>query len=722
MDLKSEATDTVLEQERILNIRSYSQHGMDKEHCTSSPFKTTQIKTTHAGSNCEESFHALDNNQGQYTDDLQVSLPGFNYQEPRSNRHHGSDEAVPESTSDRNRKLLLGPSNQLQVPSQHDHSHSIMAESPDDQQKFMNVIFHGQRGRIEDQRCSLDPNNEMFFSLLADTQSDRLDDQRVFLPSLPGLENVNATSVAGGDSSHLCYMVSKVQDTRLEDQRCALPQIPTLETQCSTQKDKAASGLVPPSSASFSPIPYTEESKTEDTAYQKEVLTADEDVDFSTHCQHEQLDQQRCVLHVSPQSTPKHRPSQTTTPKGIQNGGTTSASTAAEMDASYLCYMVSKVQGSRIDEQRCSAPHIFQSLGTPSAQCKDRSNKLPWRSASLNRVKTDRHWQVAPAEQELFLKMISHAQRGRMEEQRCFLQPSRSTPATPTHNGSTVLPGAEADAFFKMIASSQARRLDDQRVSLPNLPGISGDSEAKEHDRNINAEIPASSPHISVAEDAPTTPQDCSRPTSQPQMAYAESASPRVLPKSASFTPETEHQKKLHSLVQVTVNVSMSFIPQQAQETVVQPCTFPELSLTLGAPGDSFVVPLSPVPGRPLSVNLYLVPGEDIKSRQCSPSRGNPRKAPSRMSSPKTGTTSKTHFVTLCPQEEGRLVTGPNSPDKDCFSLMDKNHTAQVQNDMAQGGQNKERALWKGEGKGRARKREEKEKKKKDRKNGGNKQ
>uniref|UniRef100_A0A3Q3IH38 G protein signaling modulator 1a n=1 Tax=Monopterus albus TaxID=43700 RepID=A0A3Q3IH38_MONAL len=83
------------------------------------------------------------------------------------------------------------------------------------------------------------------------------------------------------------------------------------------------------------------------------------------------------------------------------------------------------------------------------------------------------------SEQELFLKMISHAQRGRMEEQRCFLQPSRS---------------AEADAFFKMIASSQARRLDDQRVSLPNLPGISGDSEAKEHDRNINAEIPVTSP------------------------------------------------------------------------------------------------------------------------------------------------------------------------------------------------------------------------------------
>lgn len=34
--------------------------------------------------------------------------------------------------------------------------------------------------------------------------------------------------------------------------------------------------------------------------------------------------------------------------------------------------------------------------------------------------------------------MMSHAQGGRMDEQRCSLQPSRSTPATPKHNGSAV--------------------------------------------------------------------------------------------------------------------------------------------------------------------------------------------------------------------------------------------------------------------------------------------
>ncbi len=128
----------------------------------------------------------------------------------------------------------------------------------------------------------------------------------------------------------------------------------------------------------------------------------------------------------------------------------------------------------------------------------------------------------------------------------------------------------------------------------------------------------------------------------------------------------------------------------KGQTNIDQPCTFPEVFLTLGAPGDNLVIPLSPVAGRPLSFNLNLVPKEDVKSRQGSPSHASPRKAHSRPSSPNSGATGRANPVTSCPHE-------PISPDDDCFSLIEKVHIAQLQKGMAQGGQK-----WKGNpGKGR---------------------
>lgn len=134
-----------------------------------------------------------------------------------------------------------------------------------------------------------------------------------------------------------------------------------------------------------------------------------------------------------------------------------------------------------------------------------------------------------------------------------------------------------------------------------------------------------------------------------------------------------------------------------------QPCTFPEVFLTLRAPGDNLVIPLSPAPGRSLSFNLNLVPKEDVQYEHCSSCHASPRRAYSRPSSPN-------------PHEQ-RSMSSPLSPDENCFSRIEKVHTAQLQKGMARGGQK-----CKGEpAKGREKADQGKGGGKKDRQVGGNK-
>ncbi|KAI4822860.1 hypothetical protein KUCAC02_008385 [Chaenocephalus aceratus] len=341
------------------------------------------------------------------------------------------------------------------VDSKSEATNNVLEQTPDEQQKFINMISGAQRGRMDDQSCSFDPSKS----------APCTPKHRVQQPAAsPNLEN-------------LFSLLSNSQGRRLDDQRASLPSL------------------------------------------------------------------------------------------GIQNGGTTSTSTASERDASHLCYMVSKAQ------------------------------------------------EASPSEQKQFLKMMSHAQGGRMEEQRCSLEPSRSTHATPTHNGRALnrLPsGAKAGDFFEVITSSQSYRLDDQRVALPPLSEKSRNSGRKDNGSN--------------PKDGP-----------------------------------------------VTVSVSMSFTPELVHNNMDQPCTFPEVFLTLRAPGDNLVIPLSPAPGRSLSFNLNLVPKEDVQYEHCSSCHASPRRAYSRPSSPN-------------PHEQ-RSMASPLSPDENCFSRIEKVHTAQLQKGMARGGQ-----------------------------------
>ncbi|XP_055019182.1 G-protein-signaling modulator 2-like [Boleophthalmus pectinirostris] len=142
--------------------------------------------------------------------------------------------SVTESSPEAQRKCVP---NQIQAPSETECSADDKEQVPNEEDKLINMIHYGQRGRMEDQCCRLDPNrsapcsphntrrkpiqnlgleNETFLNVLASSQSRRLDDQRVSLPSLPGLKKDTSSNP---DSSYLCYMVSKVQGSRMDDQK-----------------------------------------------------------------------------------------------------------------------------------------------------------------------------------------------------------------------------------------------------------------------------------------------------------------------------------------------------------------------------------------------------------------------------------------------------------------------------------------------------------------------
>uniref|UniRef100_A0A8P4GKD7 Uncharacterized protein n=1 Tax=Dicentrarchus labrax TaxID=13489 RepID=A0A8P4GKD7_DICLA len=126
------------------------------------------------------------------------------------------------------------------------------------------------------------------------------------------------------------------------------------------------------------------------------VLASPEQEDLFTlmnNSQRGRMDEQRCVLNVSAQSTPKHKPSQSTPPK----------------ESEKLFNLLANSQGSRLDDQRVSLP-------------------------SLPGVRKEN----ATSTQEDLFTLMNNSQRGRMDEQRCVLNVSAQS--TPKHKPSESTP------------------------------------------------------------------------------------------------------------------------------------------------------------------------------------------------------------------------------------------------------------------------------------------
>ncbi|KAL1278604.1 hypothetical protein QQF64_025277 [Cirrhinus molitorella] len=582
-----------------------------------------------------------------------------------------------------------------------------------EQDQLFSLVSNAQRGRMDEQRCTFDPKSpqahgcssdpDEFFQFLVKSQSQRLDDQRVALNSLPGMEAFTIKDPKDGNVlktnfDQICSMVSRAHSFKKHSpQKMSLTpgaqgSVRRSSFSPRTAADSDTYNTLTTRSASYNPI--SDKDRMDYESFQREQ---DQLLCLVSQAQSGRIDEQRCSINpLSPEHVDNSQSDQdvekffkliaNTQNRRLDNQRATlnllpeikSPHGMTAQDSDQLFSMVSRIQGSRIDDQRCSAPKI--QLGSPAPPKKSHSQPVsltnaPYESGSPTKP-SQRSESFTPAsevqnciDQDQFFSLVHHAQQRRMDDQRCSFEPFKKTSTSPKnpHASPTV---EDPEQFFNLMANFQSGRLDDQRVALNAFPGFQKSSTGTSRENNK-----ISAPQIVLTPASPAAPKKvCSRPSS-PTLSVCESDTPvRPPPRSASFSPE----RLLHD--------DMSAQTHGANN---QPCPLPEVFLTIGQPGETIVIPLSPRPGRPLSLNVN--PPRQHRSRSSSPHRSPASQGHSRPSSPNPGD-----------------MASPMVPYEDYIYLNQRSHSSQLQqnNIRDRAELNKEAKKGKGKSNGKKEKKE----------------
>ncbi|CAM4342661.1 unnamed protein product [Leuciscus chuanchicus] len=560
--------------------------------------------------------------------------------------------------------------------------------------QLFSLVSKAQRGRLDDQRCTLgptkpqqlhanSPDDDDFLQFLVKSQSQRLDDQRVTLSSLPGMEAFTIRDPKDGNVlktnfDQFCNMVSRAHSFRKQThpKNTLTPEAPDSVRRVSYSPQPPADSdtynTLRTRSASFNPI--SDKDRMESFQGEQDQLLR-----LISQTQRGRMDEQCCSINpLSPSprlmensqsdqdvenffklisNTQNRRfDDQRVTLKPLPGKQAPPGMTAQESDQ--LFNMVSRIQGSRMDDQSCSAPKI--QLGSPAPPKKTYSQ--PVSPTNPPSESTRRSGSFSPSsevqnciDQDQFFSLVHHSQHRRMDDQRCSFDPFRKSSSSP--NSPNANPTAEdSEDLFNLLANFQRGRLDDQRVTLGALPGLQP-SRIETKRETIKA-----APQIMLTPASPAPPKKACPSPSSPSLTVCDSDTPgRPPPTSPSFCPASDRERLPYDdmSAQISFQISMRFAPHQTHGVNNQPCTFPEVFLTIGQPGETIVLPLSPRPGRPISLNVN--PPKNHRSRSPSPHRSPAKQTRSRPSTPHPGDTASSI-----------------SPHEDYFSLIQRVHSAQL--------------------------------------------